>query len=166
MSRAPGSASGRGGPLHVVVDAHNCIHADAQLRTLMGDPEAARAALERRLAAHARPGHAHVVVVHDGGPGGRVAHHHRHGLEAIYSGAGEADAAIVAWLQAHPQRRAVVVSDDNRLRARARALGAGLWHCRELLARWPAGRAVDGDDPERAPPGPAEVEQWLRIFYL
>ena len=158
------SSGKRGGPLHVVVDAHNCIHADATLRVLMGDPEAARAALEKRLSAHARPGHMVIVIVHDGGPGGRVAHHRRHGVEAIYSGTAEADAAIVGWLKAHPTKRAVVVSDDNGLRARARALSAGVWHCRELLARWPETREVDGEDPRRAPPRPDEVEMWLRIF--
>jgi hypothetical protein len=85
-------------------------------------------------------------------------------VEAIYSGTAEADAAIVGWLKAHPRQRAVVVSDDNGLRARARALGAGLWHCRDLLAKWPEPREVDGDDPRRAPPNQAEVEVWLRIF--
>ncbi len=153
---------GGGGIPHghwLLVDGHNLIHAEASLRGLMGDPEQARRQLEILLA-HLR-GKGRIAVFYDGGPGGEVAERHRDGLVAQYSGNGEADDLLVAWLRARPGVRALVVTDDRALRARARALGASTTGCSELLAALPPLREHADDAP---PLDEAEVAEWMKVF--
>ena len=58
---------GRSGVVHVLIDAHNVLYHDPELRRLMGDPESARRELERLLA-----GQRQLVLFYDGGPGGEA----------------------------------------------------------------------------------------------
>jgi hypothetical protein len=148
----------RNGAPHLLIDAHNVLHHDAELRRLMGEPEQARGELERLLADRPR-----VVVFYDGDPGGVTHVLRRQGLTIDYSGAAEADDRIVAWLREHADRRAAVVSDDGGLRARARSLGAALIDARGFLDGFRRER-----DPrtERGPLSAGEVDDWLRIFGL
>lgn len=148
----------RSGQVHLLVDAHNVLHHDPELRRLMAEPERAHAELERLLADRPR-----VVLFYDGGPGGETRSLRRQGLTIDYSGKGEADERIVGWLREHAERRAAVVSDDGGLRGRARALGATLVDARGFLAGFRHER-----DPrtERGPLSPAEVDDWMRIFGL
>ena len=148
----------RNGQVHVLVDAHNVLHHDPDLRHLMGEPEHARSELERLLADRPR-----VVLFYDGGPGGITQSLRRQGLTIDYSGTGEADDRIVGWLREHAGLRAAVVSDDSGLRGRARTLGASLVDARGFLTGFRRER-----DPrtERGPLSPAEVDDWMRIFGL
>lgn len=148
----------RTGVVHVLVDAHNVLHQDPELRRLMHEPERGRSELERLLA-----GHHHLHLFYDGGPGGEVRTSHRQGLAIDYAGTGEADDRIVRWLQTNATRRAVVVSDDAELRRRVRTLGAGVLDARGFLDGLRRER-----DPreERGPLSPAEVDEWMRIFGL
>jgi hypothetical protein len=141
----------------ILVDAHNLLHADAGLRALLGDIERARRELEARLR-----GRRDVLLFYDGGPGGEATVVWRDGLRCDYSGAGEADDRLIAWLRANPGRGAAVVSDDRALRARARTLGARLVATRAFLAALagPAGAAPA--KPEA--PDEAELRMWLREF--
>lgn len=148
----------RTGVVHVLVDAHNVLHQDAQLRPLMNDPERARAELERLLS-----GRQHLHLFYDGGPGGEVRTSHRQGLAVDYAGTGEADDRIVRWLQTNHSRRAVVVTDDAELRRRVRTLGAGVMDAGGFLA----GLRKERDPREdRGPLSPSEVDEWMRIFGL
>lgn len=141
----------------LLIDAHNVIHADADLRRLMHpDPERARAELERLVAARGR-----CTVFHDGGPGGEARTLRRRGLAVVYSGTGDADDAIVRWLKQHPGERAAVVSDDADLRRRCRQIGAGTIGTREFLGA--LRRRVDGPR-DQAPVPPHEVAFWQREF--
>jgi hypothetical protein len=148
----------RSGVVQVLVDAHNVLHHDPELRTLMGDPERARASLEQLLS-----GRRHLTLFYDGGPGGETRTLHRQGLAIDYSGTGEADERIIAWLRSRPTQRAAVVSDDAELRRRARQLGAALIDARGFLAGFRRER-----DPrtDRGPLSPGEVDEWMRIFGL
>ncbi len=141
----------------LLIDAHNVIHADPDLRRLLTpDPERARAELERLLAHRGR-----CTVFHDGGPGGEARSLRRRGLAVVYCGTGEADDAIVRWLKRHPGDRAAVVSDDAELKRRCRQLGAGLIATGDLLAT--LRRQVDG--PRDQPPVPPhEVDFWMWEF--
>lgn len=144
--------------VHVLVDAHNVLHQDAELRPLMSEPERARTELERLLA-----GRNHLHLFYDGGPGGEVRTSHRRGLAVDYAGTGEADDRIVRWLQTNHSRRAVVVTDDAELRRRVRTLGAGVMDAAGFLA----GLRQERDPREdRGPLSPAEVDEWMRIFGL
>ena len=148
----------RTGEVHVLVDAHNVLHQDPELRPLMVEPERARGELERLLA-----GRRSVHLFYDGGPGGTVRTSHRQGLAVDYAGTGEADDRIIRWLQVNATRRAVVVSDDAELRRRARTLGAGVLDARGFLD----GLRRERDPREdRGPLTPAEVDEWMRIFGL
>ena len=139
-----------------LIDGHNLLYRDPALRRFLpDDPQRAHHGLERRLAGRAR-----VVVFYDGGPDGREARHHRHGLELHYSGAGDADDLIVAWLRRHPERQAVVVTADRELAGRARAHGARV--VTGLDADPAPGGSASAED--RGPPSPAEVDHWLRLF--
>ncbi len=148
----------RSGQAHLLVDAHNVLHHDPDLRHLMGEPERARTELERLLADRPR-----VVLFYDGGPGGVTQSLRRQGLTIDYSGTGEADDRIVGWLRTHADLRAAVVSDDSALRGRSRALGATLVAARGFLDGFRRER-----DPrtDRGPLSPAEVDDWMRIFGL
>ncbi|HYE08065.1 MAG TPA: NYN domain-containing protein [Planctomycetota bacterium] len=141
----------------VLIDAHNLLHQDPDLRRLLGTPEAARRALERRLAKRRD-----CWLFYDGGPGGEARSAVRGTLRLDYSGTGEADDRIVAWLRAHPASGATVVSDDRELRARARTLGARLMSAREFLAGLDPGTVDDPAKPDA--PDDAEVRFWLREF--
>ncbi len=141
----------------VLIDGHNLLHQDAALRRLLGTPEAARRALERRLARRRD-----CWLFYDGGPGGEARTAVRGTLRLDYSGTGEADDRIVAWLRANPASGAVVVSDDRELRARARTLGATLMSAREFLGGL---GNDDGEVPDKpSDPDDAEVRFWMREF--
>jgi hypothetical protein len=148
----------RSGVVHVLVDAHNVLHHDPVLRTLMHEPEKARAELERLLA-----GRQHLHLFYDGGPGGETRTSHRQGLAIDYAGRGEADDRIVRWLQLNHTLRAAVVTDDGELRRRARTLGAAIVEARGFLDG-----LRRGQDPRehRGPLSPGEVDEWMRIFGL
>jgi predicted RNA-binding protein with PIN domain len=146
----------RQGPVHLLVDGHNVLHLDPELRRLMAEPERARAELERLLAHRQR-----VTLFYDGGPGGEAQNTRRHGLVIEYSGAADADDRIARWLLFHPNVRAVVVSDDRELRRRIRVLGARGVTARGFLAAFRRQREAPPDAP---PLSPGEVDQWLRIF--
>ncbi len=148
----------RRGPVHTLVDAHNLIHADAGLRALAGDPAAARAALARRL-----DGTARMHLVCDGGPGGIARTVLQGTVIMVYSGTASADDAIVRWLRERADARAVVVSDDRELIARARSLGAREVRCR-LFLRGLQARGEAANDPRRGPPPAHEVEMWMKTF--
>lgn len=148
----------RTGVVHVLIDAHNVLHQDRTLRTLMHEPERARSELERLLA-----GRQHLHLFYDGGPGGEVRTSHRQGLRVDYAGTGEADDRIVQWLQHNHSRRAVVVTDDAELRRRVRTLGAGVMDADGFLT----GLRRERDPREdRGPLSAAEVDEWMRIFGL
>lgn len=148
----------RTGVVHVLIDAHNVLHQDPTLRTLMHEPERARSELERLLA-----GRQHLHLFYDGGPGGEVRTSHRQGLRVDYAGTGEADDRIVQWLQHNHSRRAVVVTDDAELRRRVRTLGAGVMDADGFLT----GLRRERDPREdRGPLSAAEVDEWMRIFGL
>jgi hypothetical protein len=140
----------------LLIDAHNVIHADAELRRLMHDPERARAELERLLA-----GRRCTTLFYDGGPDGAARSLRRKGLTVVYSGSDEADDAIVRWLKLHPGTRSVVVSDDAELGRRCRQLKAILRDTGSFLA----GLRRQADAPIAQPPLPAhEVDFWMREF--
>jgi predicted RNA-binding protein with PIN domain len=148
----------RTGVVHVLIDAHNVLHQDPALRTLMHEPERARSELERLLA-----GRQHLHLFYDGGPGGEVRTSHRQGLRVDYAGTGEADDRIVQWLKHNHSRRAVVVTDDAELRRRVRTLGAGVIDADGFLT----GLRRERDPREdRGPLSAAEVDEWMRIFGL
>ena len=144
----------------ILIDGHNLIHAAPALRAIGGSAETARAALEELLAGLRRGG-SRVAVFYDGGPGGEIAVRHRRSLEAHYSGTAEADDVLIAWLRARPGVRAVAVTDDRGLGARARTLGARVMGCDELL-----GMVREPRPDERVQPAldAAEVAEWMRIF--
>jgi hypothetical protein len=148
----------RTGLLHLLIDGHNLIHQDAELRRLMAEPERAHGELERLLAERSR-----ITVFYDGGPGGETHTIRRSGLTIDYAGVSEADDRIVRWLLFHPNVRAVVVSDDRALGARVRALGARPIPARGFLDAFRKGRDAP---PDRPPLSPAEVDEWMRIFGL
>jgi len=154
----PRHAPTRRGPVHTVIDAHNLIYADAQLRAYMDEPEAARAALLALV--HGVP---RLRLVCDGGPGGQPSVAVRQGVTVVYSGRRPADDAIVDWLVAHPQLHAVVVTDDGALARRARIVGARVLGCVAFLQGLPAALGTE-HDARRAPPSAAEVERWLSLF--
>jgi len=154
----PRHAPTRRGPVHTVIDAHNLIHADAQLRARMDEPEAARAALLERVRLLPR-----LRLVCDGGPGGQPSVAVRQGVTVVYSGRRPADDAIVDWLVAHPQLHVAVVTDDGALARRSRILGARVLGCATFLQGLPSALGPE-HDARRAPPSAADVEQWLRIF--
>jgi predicted RNA-binding protein with PIN domain len=148
----------RTGVVQVLIDAHNVLHQDPELRTLMCEPEQARAALERLLA-----GRPHVHLFYDGGPGGEVRTMHRQGLRIDYAGTGEADDRIVQWLKHHHRQRAMVVTDDQELRRRVRTLGSAVMDAAGFLQ----GLRHERDPREdRGPLSTAEVDEWMRIFGL
>lgn len=141
----------------LAVDGSNVVHQDAELRRLAGiDPERARSELERLLAGRTR-----VAVFWDGGPGGLAQTLHRKGLRVDYSGPGEADDRIVAWLKHQGPLRAAVVSDDAALGRRCRQLGARMVSARGFADQLRSTRDVP---PDRAPPSAAEVGFWMREF--
>jgi predicted RNA-binding protein with PIN domain len=141
----------------VLVDGSNVVHQDAELRSLAGqDPERARTELERLLAGRQR-----VAVFWDGGPGGEARSLHRKGLRIDYSGAGEADERIVAWLKQHGPRGSVLVSDDAVLGRRCRALGARIAAARGFADGL---RGERDAPPDRGPPHAAELGFWMREF--
>lgn len=142
----------------LLVDGSNVVHQDAELRRLAGlDPERARGELERLLG-----GRRMTVVFWDGGPGGAVRSFMRAGVRVDYSGPGEADERIVAWLKRHGPTAAVVVSDDGPLARRCRGLGARTAGARGFAAGLRG--AGDPGPPDRPPPDAAELEFWLREF--
>lgn len=148
----------RAGPLHLLVDGHNVIHQDAELRRWMDEPERAHGELERLLAERSR-----ITIFYDGGPGGETHTLRRHGLTVDYSGVAEADDRIVRWLLFHPNVRAVVVSDDRQLAIRVKTLGARTIPARGFLDAFRTSREAPADRP---PLSPAEVDEWMRIFGL
>ena len=138
----------------ILVDAHNLLHQDPRLgRLVRRDVEAARRELERTLGARDD-----VILFYDGGPGGVAEARRRAGVRVDFSGGGEADDRILAWLRANAGRH-VVISDDRGLAARARALGAAVAPTRGFLAH--AAPAAAPDKPE---PTADEVAFWLAIF--
>lgn len=141
----------------LLLDGSNIVHQDAELRRLAGqDPELARAELERLL------GGRHLTVVFwDGGPGGEVRSFQRKGVRVDYSGPGEADARIIAWLKQHGPLKCVVITDDGPLARRCRTLGARIATARGFAAGL---RTVRDAPPDRGPPAPGEVDFWLREF--
>jgi len=142
----------------LLIDAHNVIHHAAALRRLMHEPERARAALEALLA-----GRRDVLLFYDGGPGGVPTHSVRGGLRIDYSGSGDADDRIVAWLRGHPGVPVAVVSDDGGLRRRAQPLGAVLLSTRRFLATLRVGATPAlVVKPDHVPPH--EVDMWLQEF--
>ncbi|MBN8525199.1 MAG: NYN domain-containing protein [Planctomycetes bacterium] len=143
----------------LLIDGSNVVHQDAELRRLAGiDPERARAELERLLG-----GRHQTMVFWDGGPGGEVRSFMRKGIRVDYSGPGEADERIVAWLKHHGPKSAVVISDDGPLTRRCRTLGARIASARGFAA----GLRTTRDAPyDRPPPTPAEVEFWMREFQV
>jgi rRNA-processing protein FCF1 len=140
----------------LLIDAHNVIHADADLRRMMDDPERARAELERLIA-----GRRCTTVFYDGGPGGAVRSLRRKGLAVVYCGSGEADDAIIAWIKHHAGERAAVVSDDAGLRRRCHQLRTATVDTKAFLA----GLRQRTEAPVDEAPLPAhEVDQWMRVF--
>jgi len=138
----------------ILVDAHNLLHQDARLGPVMRrDVEAARLALERALGARDD-----VILFYDGGPGGVADARRRGGVRIDYSGPGEADDRILAWLRANTGRH-VVVSDDRALTARARALGATIALTRGFLAH-----AAVADSAQKPEATPDEVAFWMKVF--
>jgi predicted RNA-binding protein with PIN domain len=141
----------------VLVDGHNLIHGDPELRTLTREIEAARRALEALLS-----GRPSVIVFYDGGPGGEARTTIRGGLRIEYSGTGEADDRILTWLKERPVLRTMVVTDDRALAAQARALGARIVAGKSFLR---GVRSQPPSDPKPdGVPDQAEVELWLRLF--
>jgi hypothetical protein len=144
------------GAIHWLIDAHNVLHQDDQLKLLMDDPEAARAQLEELL-----DGEANICLFYDGGPGGRASTTRRHGMRIEYSGTQEADDCIIRWLKQNPGIRAMVVSDDRIVRSQARNLGAKTLSADKFLPRFRKAKRAGVNKPE---PTEAEVEMWLKIF--
>jgi hypothetical protein len=143
--------------LWLLIDAHNVIHADPDLRRMLTpDPERARLELERLLSGRQR-----TTVFHDGGPLGEARVLRRRGLSVVYCGAEEADDAIIRWLKQHPSEHTAVVSDDADVGRRARQLKAQVLATRPFLASL----RQRTDAPVDAAPLPAhEVDLWLREF--
>jgi hypothetical protein len=138
----------------LLVDAHNLLHRDPRLGAVMRrDAEAARRALERLLGPRED-----LILFYDGGPGGRADSRRRGGVRVDFSGRGEADERILAWLRDHPGGRHVVVTDDRALAARARALGAGVAPTAGLVVHAPP------TAPAKPEPSADEVAYWLRVF--
>ncbi len=148
----------RTGVVHVLVDAHNVLHHDPVLRSLMSEPERARSEMEQLLA-----GRQHTHLFYDGGPGGEARTSHRQGLSIDYAGTGEADDRIVRWLQANATRRALVITDDADLRRRVRTLGAVVGDARGFLQPL---RGAHDPRESRGPLSPGEVDEWMKIFGL
>ena len=141
----------------LAIDGSNVVHQDAELRRLANlDPERARAELERLLG-----GRRNTAVFWDGGPGGEPRTFQRKGLRVDYSGSGEADERLVAWLKQHRPTGLVVITDDATLARRCRTLGARVATARGFAAGF---RTQRDAPPERPPPSPAEVEFWMREF--
>lgn len=142
---------------YLAIDGSNVVHQDAELRRLAGlDPERARAELERLLAGRQR-----IAVFWDGGPGGEARTLHRKGLRVDYSGTGEADDRLVAWLKQQGPPRTLVISDDAGLGRRCRQLGARVATARGFADGL---RRTRDAAPDRSPPDPAEVAFWMREF--
>jgi hypothetical protein len=141
----------------LLIDGSNVVHQDAELRRLAGiDPERARAELERLLG-----GRHQTMVFWDGGPGGEIRTFQRKGIRVDYSGPGEADGRIIAWLKQHGPLHAAVVTDDGPLARRCRTLKAKVVTARGFAAGL---RTVRDAPPDRDPPAPHEVEFWMREF--
>lgn len=148
----------------LLIDAHNVLHGDVELRRLMAQPERARAELERLIAHRGR-----CTVFHDGGPGGEAQTVRRRGLNVVYSGTDEADDAIVRWLKQHPTNRAAVVTNDEGLRRRCRQLNAPIISIQEFLTSVrDRVEAPHRQSPQRSvippPLPPHEVDFWMREF--
>jgi len=138
----------------ILVDAHNLLHQHPELGPLLRrDVEAARHALERRLGSRDD-----IILFYDGGPGGIADSRRRGGIRIDFSGPGEADDRILAWLRAN-QGRHVVVSDDRALASRARTLGATIAPTRGFLVH-----ADPSEATAKPEPTPDEVAFWLKIF--
>jgi hypothetical protein len=141
----------------LAIDGSNVVHQDPELRRLAnGDPERARAELERLLG-----GRKQTAVFWDGGPGGEVRTVHRKGLRVDFSGPGEADDRLVAWLKQHGPLRAVIITDDAVLGRRCRLLGARVARARGFADGL---RTTRDAAPDRPPPSAAEVDFWMREF--
>ena len=138
----------------ILVDAHNLLHHDARLGPLVRrNVETARLELERTLGARDD-----VILFYDGGPGGVADSRRRGGVRVDFSGVGEADERILAWLRANHGRH-VVVSDDRALGARAKKLGATIAPTRGFLAH------ADRNGPPAKPEATADdVAFWLKVF--
>lgn len=143
----------------LLIDGSNVVHQDAELRRLAGlDPERARAELERLIG-----GRRMTIVFWDGGPGGEVRSFIRKGIRVDFSGAGEADERLVAWLKHHGPKSAVVITDDGQLARRCRSLGTRVATARGFAAGL---RTTRDAAPDRPPPSPAEVDFWMREFQV
>lgn len=141
----------------MVIDGSNVLHTDAELRRLAAiDPERARAELERLLAGLPR-----VAVFWDGGPGGEVRSLHRKNLRIDYSGDGEADDRLVAWLKHQGPAKASVITDDQALGRRCRQIGAKIVSARGFVDQL---RTTKDAAPDRPPPTPADLNFWMREF--
>jgi len=141
----------------LLLDGSNVVHQDAELRRLANlDPERARAELERLL------GGRHMTAVFwDGGPGGEIRTFQRKGIRVDYSGPGEADDRIVAWLKQHGPLHGAVITDDGPLARRCRALKAKVASARGFAVGL---RTLRDAPPDRGPPPAHEVDFWLREF--
>ena len=145
----------------VLIDAHNLMGRTPGLS--LADEERSRAVLAERLAAWASGRREAVVAVFDGNRAGGV-HAERVGaLEVVYTPAGRtADDEILRRLERGNPRTMTVVTSDRGLARAARARGARVLGCGELLERMDR-RARGRSGPEPAPP-PDDVEYWLRKF--
>jgi predicted RNA-binding protein with PIN domain len=125
--------------------------------------EGARRRLIERLDGFARARRARCEVVFDGGGPGIP---HSEWLTVRY--APDADAAIVARIQAEGDRTALtIVTDDRAIVEAARAKRIKVVSSREFARRLePAPSAATAPDPKRRGISPGEAEAWMKEFGL
>ena len=145
-----------------LVDGNNLCGAarDKRLKIPMDEQE-----MIRRLSSFAEGRAAPLTVVFDGSPGrgrqpGRIGR-----LTIDYSGRGRpADDVLVDIVHdSSNPKNMILVSSDQRLRNRVRALGCRVMGCREfagILNRTP--RGADAGDNEK--PSTVDIEEWERYF--
>ena len=152
----------------IIVDGYNVIHADAELKQLLGAGiDRARGELVDWLSDYVGMRDVRVTVVFDG-RGGLMDSEAVVGgrLQLVYSARGQsADDVIVEMIESHPNPREfiVVTSDMADIGRKTRALGATLMSSRDFLARIDQPPAARNHRAEQSQ-GEVDVDYWLDQF--
>jgi len=158
-----------------IVDGYNLLFARVRGAMAPGAAERLRAELVRLLNRYAASSGSGVIVVFDASSNVGMPQRQRHGLVSIVYARqpGKADAEILRIVRAHhnPAELRVVTSDNGVVRSceHARAQTMSSQHFLDLLGETldlPAqhNRPLDEPDQKYQPPGPEEVQYWLKQF--
>ncbi|MFO7899529.1 MAG: NYN domain-containing protein [Planctomycetota bacterium] len=158
----------------LLIDGHNLTFADDRARGLLesGDPERSRHRVLQLVTRYAVLTDQRANVVFDGTGGPYTPQAPRSRVRYSFSGTRRSADRVIQDLvrQSSGPRDLCVVTNDRKLLAAVRRLGAGVVRADEMLAELARARArmkkKDAPEPraKRAGPPPGEVEYWLREF--